>query len=130
RMTNTQRDAISSPATGLMIYNTTTGAQATYNGTRWQRENASAGTPTFAIGSGWGSGATSSIAGDDIAGKIIVTSGTGTITATTLGTVTFATAFPTGATYAVFFSNANDNARGANMHLTLPTTMAVGSYIA
>lgn len=130
RMTNTQRDAISSPATGLMIYNTTTGAQETYNGTRWQRENASTGTPTFTIGSGWGSGATSSISGDDIAGKIIVTSGTGSLTATTLGTITFSTAFPTGSTYAVFFSNANDNARGANMHLTLPTTMAVGSYVA
>jgi len=130
RMTNTQRDAISSPATGLMIYNTTTGSLESYNGTRWQRETASSGTPSFTIGSGWGTGATSSIVGDDISGKITVTSGTGSLTATTLGTVTFATAFPSGSAYSVFFANADDDARGANMHLTIPTTMGTSSYIA
>ena len=35
RMTTTQRDAITSPATGLMIYNTTTNAYNVYNGTTW-----------------------------------------------------------------------------------------------
>lgn len=35
RMTTTQRDAISSPATGLMVYNTTTLATNVYNGTGW-----------------------------------------------------------------------------------------------
>ena len=35
RMTTTQRDAISSPATGLTIYNTTTNALNVYNGTSW-----------------------------------------------------------------------------------------------
>ena len=35
RMTTTQRNAISSPATGLTIYNTTTLAPNTYNGTAW-----------------------------------------------------------------------------------------------
>ncbi len=35
RMTKTQRDAISSPATGLMIYNTTTGEVNVFNGTFW-----------------------------------------------------------------------------------------------
>ena len=35
RMTTTQRDAISSTATGLMIYNTTTNAFNYYNGTVW-----------------------------------------------------------------------------------------------
>jgi hypothetical protein len=34
-MTTTQRDAIASPATGLRIYNTTTLANNTYNGTAW-----------------------------------------------------------------------------------------------
>jgi len=35
RMTTTQRDAISSPATGLEIYNTTTNLYNFYNGTAW-----------------------------------------------------------------------------------------------
>lgn len=35
RMTTTQRNAISTPATGLLIYNTTTKTYDTYNGTTW-----------------------------------------------------------------------------------------------
>ncbi|NDE90620.1 MAG: hypothetical protein EB059_05720 [Alphaproteobacteria bacterium] len=35
RMTTAQRNAISSPATGLTVYNTTTGAMETYNGSAW-----------------------------------------------------------------------------------------------
>ncbi len=35
RMTTTQRNAIASPATGLAIYNTTTGQDESYNGTVW-----------------------------------------------------------------------------------------------
>ena len=35
RMTTTQRNAISTPATGLTIYNTTTNAFECYNGTAW-----------------------------------------------------------------------------------------------
>jgi len=65
-----------------------------------------------------------------LGGKITVTSGTGSITATTLGTVTFATAFPTGAVYSVVFSNADDDARVANMHLTIPTSMGTSSFVA
>jgi hypothetical protein len=45
RMTTTQRDAISSPATGLQVYNTTTNALNVYNGTAW-----------VAVGTGTGSG--------------------------------------------------------------------------
>jgi len=36
RMTGVQRDAISSPAAGLMIYNTTTNKLNFYNGTAWE----------------------------------------------------------------------------------------------
>lgn len=36
RMTTTERNAISSPATGLEIYNTTTGRKEVYNGTFWR----------------------------------------------------------------------------------------------
>lgn len=35
RMTSTQRDAIASPATGLQIFNTTTGKPTYYSGTAW-----------------------------------------------------------------------------------------------
>jgi len=35
RMTTTQRDAISTPATGLVIYNTTTNLLNFYNGSSW-----------------------------------------------------------------------------------------------
>ena len=35
RMTTTQRDAISSPATGLMVYDTTGNTLDVYNGTQW-----------------------------------------------------------------------------------------------
>jgi len=38
RMTTTQRNSISSPATGLMIYNTTTNSRNTYDGTRWSAD--------------------------------------------------------------------------------------------
>lgn len=53
RMTTTQRDAISSPAAGLTIYNTTTNTLNTYNGTTWMSAALSADyprrlyTPTF-----------------------------------------------------------------------------------
>ena len=36
RMTTTQRDAISSPPAGLMIYNTTTNKLNFYNGSAWE----------------------------------------------------------------------------------------------
>jgi len=36
RMTTTERDAIASPAAGLMVYNTTTNKAQCYNGTAWQ----------------------------------------------------------------------------------------------
>lgn len=36
RMTGTQRDAISSPATGLVVYNTTTNKLNVYTGSAWE----------------------------------------------------------------------------------------------
>ena len=54
RMTTTQRDAISAPATGLLIYNTTTNQFNYYNGAAW----ATAVGPTGATGATGNSGAT------------------------------------------------------------------------
>ncbi len=50
-------------------------------------------------------------------------------TATTLGTITFNKAFPTGAEYGVFFHPSNTNAGGANMTYVIATSKAVGSFI-
>lgn len=46
RVTTTQRDAISSPATGLMIYNTSTSTFQFYNGSSWGSIGAGAATIT------------------------------------------------------------------------------------
>lgn len=43
RMTTTQRDAISSPATGLVIYNTTDNVLQTYTGAAWATLGSSSG---------------------------------------------------------------------------------------
>jgi hypothetical protein len=39
RMTTTQRDAIASPATGLVVYNTTLNSTDTYDGARWRTDS-------------------------------------------------------------------------------------------
>ena len=47
RMTTTQRNAISTPATGLMIYNTTDSSHYTYDGVRWNRQLSANGLQTI-----------------------------------------------------------------------------------
>jgi phosphotransferase system HPr-like phosphotransfer protein len=64
RMTTAQRDAISSPANGLQVYNTTTSQLNYYNGTAWQ-----------ALGVA-GAGISSLTAGSGLTGGTITTSGT------------------------------------------------------
>lgn len=44
RMTTTQRDAISTPASGLQIFNTTTGKPEYYNGSAWVEVGSGSGT--------------------------------------------------------------------------------------
>ena len=39
RMTSTQRDAIASPATGLVVYNTTLNSTDTFDGARWRTDS-------------------------------------------------------------------------------------------
>lgn len=128
-MTTAQRDAISSPAANLIVTNSSTDGLDMYNGTRWFRTSQASGTPTFTIGSGWGTGATSSIAGTDLAGKITVTSGTGTLTATNFGTVTFNKAFPTGAKYVVNFQIYTSTCRDANLNLAVSASETTTSFL-
>jgi len=49
RMTTTEQNAIASPATGLLIFNTTTNAFHYYNGATWQAVGTSAGITTQAV---------------------------------------------------------------------------------
>ncbi len=127
--TTAQRDAIASPAANLLVSNNETDGLDIYNGTRWQRISQGSGEPTFTIGSGWGTGATSSIDGTDLAGKITVTSGTGSLTATTIGTVTFNKAFPTGSKYVVNFQIYSATCRDANLNLAITTSEGVSSFV-
>lgn len=50
KMTATQRDAISSPAAGFMIFNTTTNAFNVYNGTAWVAVGSSTGGINYVTG--------------------------------------------------------------------------------
>jgi hypothetical protein len=50
RMTTTQRDAITTPAAGLLIYNSTTNAYNVYNGTSWGATGADLANPTATLG--------------------------------------------------------------------------------
>jgi len=50
RMTTTQRNAIVSPATGLLVYNTTTGAFNWYTGASWSAVGTGGGTVTSVSG--------------------------------------------------------------------------------
>ena len=52
RMTQTQRDAIASPAIGLQIYNTTTNTTDFYNGTIWTTSGFSGTLPITSGGTG------------------------------------------------------------------------------
>lgn len=54
RMTTAQRDAIGSPATGLLIYNTTTNAHNFYNGSAWTAFGGGASSPLTTKGDLWG----------------------------------------------------------------------------
>jgi hypothetical protein len=76
RMTHTQMLAISSPATGLEVFNTTAVVKMFYNGTKWVRQS-----PTQFIQTASGSGGASSTASYSVASTGV---GTRTIPAGTL----------------------------------------------
>jgi hypothetical protein len=85
RMTTTQRDAISSPATGLVIYNTSTNQFNFYNGTIWT----ALATGSSAVNSVTGTTNRISIGGTSTDPTIDISSNyVGQTSITTLGTIT------------------------------------------
>jgi hypothetical protein len=75
RMTTTQRDAISTPAQGLTIYNTTTETTDVYNGTSWVKGVRNIGTTNIIIGNddtggGITNGTSNTIIGSDSGSSI------------------------------------------------------------
>lgn len=66
-------------------------------------------TPSLALGSAAGSGATFSIVGSNTAGKITLNAGTGILTSGTVMTMTFANSFAYPSGCAVIFSPGNSN---------------------
>ena len=97
RMTTAQRDAIASPTTGLMVYNTTVNAFQFYNGTAWSAVGAS--NSTQLLNANFGHGTTS------IAASFISPLAAGQATSPTANTCIYAN---TGATINVTFYTFDD----------------------
>ena len=84
--------------------------------------------PTFTIGSGWGTGASSSITGTDVAGEITVTSGTGSLTPTQWGTINFGGNYDN-TNYAVHLWPSNLAASNILNYLGFASAKNVGSCV-
>jgi hypothetical protein len=84
--------------------------------------------PTFTIGSGWGTGASSSITGTDVAGEITVTSGTGSLTPTQWGTINFGSNYAN-TNYAVHLWPSNLAVNDILNYLGFASTKNVGSCV-
>ncbi len=85
--------------------------------------------PSFTIASGWGTGSSASISGTDVAGEITINSGTGTITCTNFGTLTFGTAFTGTAKYAVIFHPSDGQGDSINAYLGYATSVGLSSFV-
>jgi hypothetical protein len=109
KLTTTQMNAISSPATGLMVYNTTIGQNYRYSGTSWLPEQIGGVNPTIAAGAGSGTGSSVSVTGNNTDGIITVTSGTLPTASAVIATITLggSQSYPTSATMTLTPNNAN-----------------------
>ena len=123
RMTTTQKNAISSPAAGLTVYDSTANALYTYNGTTWVAAGGGGGSPggsttqvqfnssgSFSGDSGFtyaGSGA-ATIAGAAATALSVITSNTSASSAA----ISASESGATGATYAGQFTNASASGYG------------------
>lgn len=113
QMTSSQKNAISSPREGLMVYDTDLDGHCMYDGVKWVRM-AQRLAATVAVGAGAGTGASATISGTDLAGTVTLTGGTSASASATVFTITFGSAFSTapGAIIIVPFSD-NAAALGA-----------------
>ncbi|MDB5222479.1 MAG: hypothetical protein JWN83_1146 [Chitinophagaceae bacterium] len=131
RMTTTERDAISSPATGLVIYNISTNLLNFYNGSSWQISGGGTGVSSVSVTtangvSGTVANATTTPAITLTLGAITPTSvaASGTVSGSNLsGTNTGDQTTVTGnAGSATLIGIADDNATNATMYPTWVTT--------
>ena len=125
RMTTIQRNAINSPANGLLMYDSTINLPAFFNGTGWGtlapsnsptfigllktvHIKGNSSSPSITSGAGAGTSPIISVTGTDLAGEITVITGPDPATAAVFCTITFTSAFDS-APYVVF-SPGNDAA--------------------
>jgi hypothetical protein len=134
KVTNSEMGSIGSPVSGLSVYNTTIDGTCVYDGTNWIRQSQKS-SPTIAVGTGAGTGATASISGSDLSGVITITAGTSPATAATTVTVTFHTAFST-APKTVIITPAEEDAvamlytsGGGRCHYVPAADIGTGSWI-
>ncbi len=128
RLTTTQRNAISLPAAGLTIYNTTTSCINFYTGTSWFEEY---GSSVYSTTSGGTAIVSTYACSTAIAGSLIVGSAVSGVTQTITATVTTAGTYAITATAnCVTFSGSGTVAVGAqNIVLTATgTPTAVGDF--
>jgi hypothetical protein len=112
RMTTTQKNAISSPATGLVVYDTTLSGIALYNGTNWQNVLVPNSNNNVLIGTTTDNGqGTLQNTGSAFLGGLQV----GGLTFSTSTTATTSTVF--------YYFNG-----GSGQTLTLPSTVGISSY--
>ena len=113
RMTTAQRDAISTPATGLQIFNTTTNKPNVYDGAKWSEVGSGAGTINFVTNPDGSNGTTGWTEGEYTAaaarpsGTFTANSGSGKFSVSTT------TTNPLGiGTTSLVFTKASGNQRG------------------
>ena len=108
RMTSAQKEAISSPADGLLVWDTDLDGMCVYDGVKWLRLSQRS-SPSVAAGAGAGSGASATVTGNDIEGIVTLTTGTTPTTSATLFTVTWNDSYST-APVAVMMTGNSTNA--------------------
>jgi hypothetical protein len=112
RMTTTQKNAISSPATGLVVYDTTLSGIALYNGTNWQNVLVPNSNNNVLIGTTTDNGQ-----------GTLQNTGSAFLGGLQVGGLTFSTS--TTATTSTIFYYFNG---GSGQTLTLPSTVGISSY--
>lgn len=125
RMTSTQKEAISSPADGLEVWDTDLIGKCVWDGVKWLRlsQRLSA---TIAAGTGAGTSPTISITGTDLEGIITLTLGSSPANSATVFTVTFGQTYDTAPT-GVIFTEMDADSKGVVATSRYPFISSVGA---